>query len=349
MPNARKATNQRGEVVIVMRRSLQMLVGLALFGASCTEPDVSPCGEGGRYFDDGSAQFCAYLVVIGGFRCPEEFPMRRDMGETVVCARGTVDWNDLPADLTEFVSPAGADGGAMSIDGGPSAGGPECDPVAQLGCAAGEKCTWVAEVAGFPLGDTRCVPNGTVLEDDYCTTSAGGVPDDCTAGFLCSPWADTSVCLPICGLSGPDTFLCYHERTPPIFDDRPNAGVSLPLDCEGLGMSWYYCGYPIGTMLPDPMGRSCYSVERGPLMGLGACKRPHPGAGAEGTSCVEQRDCLSGHACIDGTCVLLCMTGTEKDPHNHALNWCPGGRPCGRLPSADAPFFDGPSSVWTCR
>jgi hypothetical protein len=346
-----------------MRSSIPRVLGVLLLGSAC-EADPSPCGEGGRYFESDTAQFCAYLVVVGGFRCPEQFPMRRDFEEAAVCARGTPDWDDLPGGLLDYVTGepidggvtggadaggSGSDGGA--IDGAASDGGAECDPVRQLGCDAGEKCTWVAGRSGFPLGNTECAPVGPVLEYDTCTPSAGGVADDCGAGFYCIDWDRdglTPICLAICDTTAPDAWLCTVDWTPAVFDDRPNTGVDIPFECLSIGASWFFCNHPIGTMIPDPLGRGCYAVTRGPHAGVAYCAYAFPSAGGEGSSCVEQRDCHAGHICIGGECELLCVTGLETAP-DWSTKWCPSGRTCVNLAPDDTPFLSIPETISVCR
>jgi hypothetical protein len=63
-----------------------------------------------------------------------------------------------------------------------------CDPLAQTGCAAGEKCTWIT---GDHIG---CAPAGPVQADCACSTGAGY--DDCEAGAFCLQGVCRTVCDP---------------------------------------------------------------------------------------------------------------------------------------------------------
>ena len=70
-----------------------------------------------------------------------------------------------------------------------------CDPVAQTGCADGEKCTW--QHVTDTLGRLTCTPDGTVPIGGACTRMPPGETaghDDCAAGGYCL--ADT--CREIC-------------------------------------------------------------------------------------------------------------------------------------------------------
>jgi hypothetical protein len=70
-----------------------------------------------------------------------------------------------------------------------------CNPMLQTGCMAGEKCTWVVDVAGpMQLGHVDCVPDGTVARGDNCNAATAGGADNCVAGNLCI----SGQCKPIC-------------------------------------------------------------------------------------------------------------------------------------------------------
>ena len=76
----------------------------------------------------------------------------------------------------------------------PPVGG-DCNPVAQTGCAVGEKCALILDQPDIGRGHVGCVPDGTQGIGDACTeaTVAGGF-DDCTSGGDCY----RSTCVPIC-------------------------------------------------------------------------------------------------------------------------------------------------------
>lgn len=85
----------------------------------------------------------------------------------------------------------GGDGGPTLIDASVDAAQSECDPVAQTGCEAGNKCTWIK--SGTPhLG---CAPSGAASIGRVCKRDAANGTDDCVAGGICSA---TGVCASIC-------------------------------------------------------------------------------------------------------------------------------------------------------
>ncbi len=70
-----------------------------------------------------------------------------------------------------------------------------CNAVANTGCNAGEKCSFVA--AGFdPLwGCTTCLPDGARVEGQACTSPTSvDSGDDCIGGLLCVDGYCTEVC-----------------------------------------------------------------------------------------------------------------------------------------------------------
>ncbi|HTJ44676.1 MAG TPA: hypothetical protein VL463_21370 [Kofleriaceae bacterium] len=82
-----------------------------------------------------------------------------------------------------------------------------CNPVAQSGCDAGEKCSWVRiqATATTQIGQLGCVPDGSVAVNGSCTWGAAGAAtgyDNCVKGNIClaSSRTDkaTGVCLGIC-------------------------------------------------------------------------------------------------------------------------------------------------------
>jgi hypothetical protein len=84
---------------------------------------------------------------------------------------------------------AGADAGPppdAGPDGGADAGLPACDPVAQTGCKANQRCTLL--LTGPGAGQFTCLADGTVPTGGSCSIpDAGGAPtyDDCVHGSIC--------------------------------------------------------------------------------------------------------------------------------------------------------------------
>lgn len=76
-----------------------------------------------------------------------------------------------------------------------------CNPVANTGCAAGEKCTWI-DITDT-LGTIGCAPDGTAGLGEACTTGAPGETtgyDTCQGGLYCLQ----GVCQEIC-TTAPDS------------------------------------------------------------------------------------------------------------------------------------------------
>ncbi len=72
-----------------------------------------------------------------------------------------------------------------------------CNPVAQTGCGADEKCTWITIDAANDVGTLGCVPDGSVATGSACTQGTPGETtgyDNCQAGNICI----YSVCEEIC-------------------------------------------------------------------------------------------------------------------------------------------------------
>lgn len=97
-----------------------------------------------------------------------------------------------------------ADGGTdAGVDGGVD-GGVSCNPLAAPGangCSASQKCAWVVlQDMPQPLGELRCVPNGTVAAEGACAQGSPGPNgyDDCAAGLTCI----SGRCTPVCTIVG---------------------------------------------------------------------------------------------------------------------------------------------------
>lgn len=82
---------------------------------------------------------------------------------------------------------------------GPGAGDgfENCNPLAQTGCRAGEKCAWVVVQEDPFFGRTDCVPDGTVAMGGECTEGPPGEAtgyDDCVAGGDCTAGHCKAIC-----------------------------------------------------------------------------------------------------------------------------------------------------------
>jgi hypothetical protein len=98
------------------------------------------------------------------------------------------------------IAACGGGGTVKLIDAGTDAP-MTCNPVAQSGCMASEKCTWIVDIDGTAttneIGHIGCVPDGTVADGAACDDASMGVnggADLCVRGDLCI----SQTCKPIC-------------------------------------------------------------------------------------------------------------------------------------------------------
>lgn len=72
-----------------------------------------------------------------------------------------------------------------------------CDPIAQTGCATGEKCTWITIDSTNDLGNLGCAPDGAAATGEACTQGADGQTtgfDTCVHGDICINGSCEAVC-----------------------------------------------------------------------------------------------------------------------------------------------------------
>ena len=91
-----------------------------------------------------------------------------------------------------------------------------CNALAQTGCNAGEKCTWIYDLVSADgtniLGHVGCAPDGDKAVHDQCTRNAAGAQgwDDCKGGNFCKAKRElvgpggTGVCEQVCDNTGAD-------------------------------------------------------------------------------------------------------------------------------------------------
>ena len=102
----------------------------------------------------------------------------------------------------------------ITLDGsngsGTDGGTPQCNPLMQTGCNAGEKCTWIIDATDPQyVGHVGCVMDGTKNVGDACTFGPAGATgyDDCKAGGVCSQFSTPGtqgVCKQVCDNAGGD-------------------------------------------------------------------------------------------------------------------------------------------------
>ena len=174
----------------------------------------------------------------------------------------------LGASLIGIIAACGG-GKVQLIDAGADAP-MACDPVAQSGCMAGEKCTWIVDLDGSAtqaeIGHIGCAASGAVLDGAACTDATaatnGGV-DGCVRGDLCI----SKKCKPICdpqvvtGATGGCTtnYACSSYAGVFTISGPPVAGVCEPT-CDPLTQK-----LNVGTTNLE----ACGSVD--PTMPTGTC------------------------------------------------------------------------------
>lgn len=104
----------------------------------------------------------------------------------------------------------------VTDSGGGSGSDSTCNPLAQTGCATGEKCTWVYDLVSSDglqiLGHVGCAPEGDKAVGAQCTRNAAGAQgwDDCTKAGFCKAKRELvgpggqGVCEQICDNNGGD-------------------------------------------------------------------------------------------------------------------------------------------------
>jgi hypothetical protein len=197
---------------------------------------------------------------------------------------------------------SGGQAGTAGEAGVAGAGGQpavDCDPIAQTGCEAGEKCS---VVVGGDTSSFECVAAGAIAAGAACTRTNQG--DDCTAGHYCvgnvGASSDTT-CRPLCETGGSSSCeVCVR------YADFPSQEVGVchptcdPLaqDCEGL-LSCIYIGEPqpvcarLSQSTLVPPGGSCQFLNQCTLGS--SCLLNDPDSTEGGTLCALHCDATGGN------------------------------------------------------
>jgi hypothetical protein len=188
-----------------------------------------------------------------------------------------------------------------------------CNPVAQTGCAAGEKCGYLVESDDPFLARTTCLPDGTVPEGGDCVRGEAGATgfDDCVAGFHCR----SGICAEICTIN-PDSCpvgaaLC--QRYNQTFEDDPNGNIGV-------------CDPTCDVFDPAscPMGQACYfNVFSG-----GASCANIAGDEGQNVACSFLNSCSPGLSCVivdaetlmtELQCATMCNLADGTGPQTCAI------------------------------
>ncbi len=189
-------------------------------------------------------------------------------------------------------------------DAGPGGGSSQCDPLAQEGCGAGEKCTWIRTGTASYQGRTTCVRDGDVGIGGACIetcipegSTAIGEPcseenqpdpeattpiiatDDCAGAGVCTRGRCRAACSASCAASCDS--LC--EYSYPRFDDLGTTVGVCSQECDPVAQG---CGDGLG----------CYAQE--PYGAVSTCELAGDAELVQGTSC-PAADC-SFWSCAPG-------------------------------------------------
>lgn len=182
-------------------------------------------------------------------------------------------------------------------DGPPDTGG-ACDPLAQDGCAVGEKCSVRVDSELPYMTTVTCVPDGNAPVGGLCGFGEPGQRgyDTCQAGSFCLEGVCTPVCAPAdqgCASAG-ETCLGYGG----IFEE------------DGLGLCTPVC---------EPVAAGGCAPEQGcyPSLDTGLATCHGAGALTQGEDCAYIDACERGLGCVllapDGQstlCTALCDAST---------------------------------------
>lgn len=251
------------------------------------------------------------LSIMACFAC-QEAP-REESGD------GDGETGDGDGDPTGDGDGDSGDGDGDSGDGDPTF---NCDPVAEMPCPDGQKCT-VLITSGPPIYE--CVTDDTEhLPYEGCNAAPGTGQDGCPTGHACiaeSAESSAGVCMPLCTSdSDCDAALC---TAPPNSEIPVCAAICDPLgplcpelqDCQRVRKSNFVCQYP----LADDDGTTAETCN-----------------GALDSGCYEGFVCETG-GIIPGCTELSCCTALCDLSEGDA---CPAPMICGELPLDPQPGLE---------
>lgn len=267
--------------------------------------------------------------------------------------------------------------GAECVDGGttPDAG-QVCNPVAQTGCEAGQKCTWITIVEPSAadrdgVGVIGCVQDGTAGIGEACTDGPAGEGtgfDTCAAGGYCIAGTCQEICTDVPDSCDAETSACgrytgvFNETTPVIgvcdfkcdpvdqtrvFDDAENCGGTVSGTPPSSNRGCY--GYTGGTQnidftcapaFPDNAMNTHYVTLAADDAFLNACA---PGYGLLPFSYEPAPDLA--------VCVAYCRPGPSSMGQTTNLNGLSGsGFTCatrgGTLPETECRYWQWLEATW---
>ena len=193
-----------------------------------------------------------------------------------------------------------------AVDPADAAPGDPCDPVGNIGCPSGQKCSVLFTQEDPALFTVTCVPAGDVPEDGACQrgdVSAGMGYDDCQGGLYCLQDQCTEICNrnPDSCPVGQSTCGLYTVGGQLLFDDN-NIGLCDPV-CNVLDST---------SCLSQSPTSACYLNL---TTGFGACANIFM-TGQQNQVCNFVNACDAGLGCVladtagNGLCAHFCDTAT---------------------------------------
>jgi hypothetical protein len=213
---------------------------------------------------------------------------------------GATGRTDASADLGPAGGRTGSDAGSTAGAGGGADAGLTCDPVAQTGCPAGDKCS-------IP---PACIAAGSVGEGQLCA-SAGF--DDCASPDLCIGDGTAHLCRQACRV-GSD---CHQPAVSAGATPEPNnlGRCLISLGGTTFEVCTLACN-PVAAAGPSgcPAGYACQYFQTTPVPEATDCEPA--GTAGENADCTTTA-CAGGLACVStGTtqrCRQVCRTGNNAD------------------------------------
>ena len=191
---------------------------------------------------------------------------------------------------------------------GPDLSQPMCNPLSQSTCGANEKCTFVGSETS-----ATCVPDGTKTIGQSCGSSGG---DDCIHSTICTADSGGTACRSFCG-SDTD---CTAPAAPAGSTAEPNnvAHCTVSIGPSNVAV----CTLPCNPVLAAGVsgcasGLGCQAFATTNVAEGTDCGGV--GAGADGTSCTLNSNCIGGFGCVANsattikTCRRFCRAGNTAD------------------------------------
>jgi hypothetical protein len=248
-----------------------------------------------------------------------------DAGGPQICGDDACTGDETAASCPEDCDVSGCDNDGMCEGPGETAANcpadcmAACNAIANTGCNAGEKCTYIIESTEPLLGRTGCADDGTMTEGQACTgagTAEGGV-DDCAGGLFCNDSVCTEICDALDNTNCDANEACVEFNG--LFDDAENTGLCQP-GCNPVAPGGTGCPSEEGCYIRTDTGRgSCAGDCRAnPACDAGFTVAATAGGGT--SSCADANwgqqhcECECLNCCSPGLgCLLNNMPGTGAD------------------------------------